>query len=158
MLNGHYYYDKTLPLLPYTYSQTLAIQVFGETFGSNWFFHPYTPDWLQYHISVREFLLIVIVIALEMWSSYLKKSTIVPHSDNLAVVQIIKKTKGSQTINETFNGYVLTHDIHFYAKHIQGVANVAADLLHRLEVSEFKTRFPHMDKEQTPVSLSLVRI
>lgn len=25
MLNGHYYYDKTLPLLPYTYSQTLAI-------------------------------------------------------------------------------------------------------------------------------------
>lgn len=45
----------------------------------------------------------------------------------------------------------LTHNIHFYAKHIQ-------DLLSLLQVSEFKTRFPLMDKEQTQVPVSLVRI
>lgn len=52
----------------------------------------------------------------------------------------------------------LAHNIHFYDKHIQGVAIVAADLLSRLQVSEFKNRLPDMDKEQTPVPLSLVRI
>lgn len=72
------------------------------------FFYPFTPDWLQYHISVREFL--PIVIALEMWSFTSKNLTIVVlelHLDNLAVVQIINKKniKGSKTnaINETFN-------------------------------------------------------
>lgn len=30
----------------------------------------------------------------------------------------------------------LTHHIHFYAKHIQEVANIAADLLSHLHVSE----------------------
>lgn len=52
----------------------------------------------------------------------------------------------------------LTHNINFYAKHIQGVANVSADLLSRLQVSEFKTRFPHLDKQRTPVPLFLTRI
>lgn len=133
---------------------------FGGTFGRNWFFYPFTPDWLQYHISVREFL--PIVIALEMWSSTLKNSTIVLHSDNLAVVQIINKnTSKDPKLMQLMRRLMLlslTHNIHFYAKHIQGVVNVAADLLSLLQVSEFKTRFPHMDKEQTPVPLSLVKI
>lgn len=71
-------------------------------------FSPFIPDWLQYHISVHKFLLIV--IALEMWSFTSKNLTIVVlelHLDNLAVVQIINKKniKGSKTnaINETFN-------------------------------------------------------
>lgn len=133
---------------------------FGGTFGRNWFFHPFTPDWLQYYISVREFL--PIVIALEMWSSTLKNSTIVLHSDNLVVVQIINKnTSKDPKLMQLMRRLMLlslTHNLHFYAKHIQMVSNVAADLLSRLQVSEFKTRFPHIDKEQTPVPLSLVRI
>ena len=40
---------------------------FRGTFGDNWFSHPFPSKWLQYHITVREFL--PIVIALEMWSS-----------------------------------------------------------------------------------------
>lgn len=46
----------------------------------------------------------------------------------------------------------LAHNIHFYDKHIQGVAIVAADLLSRLQVSEFRTdtssSFPSKDLSQ----------
>lgn len=46
----------------------------------------------------------------------------------------------------------LTHNIHFRAKHIEGVKNIAADLLSRLQVKEFQARFPYMDPACTPVS------
>lgn len=95
-----------------------------------------------------------------MWSFTFKNSTIVLHSDNLVVV-IIKNTPKNPKLMQLMIRLMLlslAHNIHFYAKHIQGVANVAADLLSRLQVSEFKTRLPDMDKEQTPVPLSLVRI
>ena len=65
------------------------------------------PNWLQFHISVREFL--PIVIAQEKWSSTLRNSTIVLHSDNLAVVQVINKNTSrlqSPASNETFNDSV----------------------------------------------------
>lgn len=44
-------------------------------------------------------------------------------------------------MNETLYDSLLTHQKHFYAKHIQEVANIAADLFSHLQVSEFKTRF-----------------
>ena len=43
----------------------------------------------------------------------------------------------------------MTFNIHFSAEHVQGITNVAADLL---------SRFPHMRKEQIPVPPSLVKI
>ena len=52
----------------------------------------------------------------------------------------------------------LTINIHFSAEHVQGITNVAADLLSRLQVSEFRSKFPHMRKEQIPVPPSLVKI
>jgi hypothetical protein len=133
---------------------------FGGTFGTKWFSHPFTSDWLLYPIAVREFL--PIVIALEMWGSSLQNSTVVLHSDNLTVVQIINKnTSKDSNLMQLMRRLMilsLTYNIHFHAKHIQGVANISADLLSRLQVSDFRTRFPHMDSIQTPVPSSLIRI
>lgn len=65
---------------------------FGGTFGKKWISYHFTPDWLQYTISVRWFL--PIVIALEIWGSTFKKnSTVVLHSDNVAVGKIINKNQ-----------------------------------------------------------------
>lgn len=50
-----------------------------------------------------------------------------------------------------------THNIHFQAKHIKGVNNIAADLPSRLQVKEFQARFPYMDQVCTPMSLELIR-
>ena len=52
----------------------------------------------------------------------------------------------------------LSQNIHFRAKHIPGIANTAADLLSRLQVQDFVTRFPHKDKEPTQVPESLIKI
>lgn len=52
----------------------------------------------------------------------------------------------------------LSHNIHFQAQHIPGVANTAADLLSRLQVPEFLIRFPNMDKTPTLVPASHVKI
>lgn len=51
-----------------------------------------------------------------------------------------------------------THNIHFRAKHIEGVNNIAADLLSRLQVKESQARFPYMDPACTPVSPALISL
>lgn len=80
----------------------------------------------------------------------------------MAVVHVINKntTKDPHLMQLMRRLMILSlqHNIHFHAKHIQGISNTAADLLSRLQVKEFKARFPHMDSEPTPVPLTLVRI
>lgn len=133
---------------------------FGCTFRTKWFYSEFSSEWLKYHISVREFL--PIVIALELWVHLLKNCTVVLHSDNMAVVHVINKnTSKDPHLMQLMRRLMilsLQHNIHFHAKHIQGISNTAADLLSRLQVKEFKARFPHMDSEPTPVPLTLVRI
>ena len=107
---------------------------------------------------MREYL--PIVIALEMWSTTL--SNIVLHSDNLAVVHnVFKNTSKDSNLMRLMKRLIilsLTFNIHFSAEHIQGITNVAADLLSRLQVSEFRAKFQRMSKQQTPVPPSLVKI
>ena len=52
----------------------------------------------------------------------------------------------------------LSQNIHFRAEHIPGIANTTADLLPRLQLQEFMTRFPHRDKNPTQVPQSLIKI
>lgn len=52
----------------------------------------------------------------------------------------------------------LQHNIHFIAKHVPGVLDTAADMLSRLQVTEFQARFPHMQSRPTPISSTLVRL
>jgi hypothetical protein len=49
----------------------------------------------------------------------------------------------------------LQHNIHFTAKHFPGVFNTAADTLSRLQVVEFRSRFPHMQPNPTPIPSAL---
>lgn len=133
---------------------------FGCTFRTKWFYSEFAPEWLKYHISVRKFL--PIVIALELWVPLLKNCIVVLHSDNIAVVHVINKTTSKDPnlmqLMRRLMILSLQHNIHFHAKHIPGISNTAADLLSRLQVKEFKARFPHMDNEPTPVPPALVRI
>lgn len=92
-----------------------------------------------------------------IWGSALKNSTTVLHSDNLVVGQIINKNTSNDPkfmqIMRRLMILFLAQSIHFYAKHIQGVKYIFADLLSQLQVSILKTRFSHLDKEQTTVPL-----
>ena len=52
----------------------------------------------------------------------------------------------------------LQHNIHFVAKHVPGANNSAADMLSRLQVTEFQARFPNMEHKPTQVPQQLVRL
>lgn len=47
---------------------------FGCTFGRKWFYAPFPLSWVDFHISVREFL--PLVIAFEMWGHLLSNSNV----------------------------------------------------------------------------------
>lgn len=133
---------------------------FGCVFGTKWFFGSFDTSWLEYHISVREFF--PIILAVEIWGSLLTNTSIVLHSDNIAVVYVINKltSKGSNLMKLMRRLMVtsLKYNISFHAEHIPGLLNNAADLLSRLQVQQFKVQFPGMDKDCTkipPASLHL---
>lgn len=133
---------------------------FGCTFGRKWFFGKFEPQWLNYHISVREFL--PIVIAFETWGSTFQNSSVVLHCDNSAVVQVINKTSSKDTnlmiLMRRLMVLSLKNNIHFSARHFPGVYNTAADMLSRLQVTQFKIRFPYMDQDPTPVPQDSLRL
>ena len=52
----------------------------------------------------------------------------------------------------------LSQNIHIQTEHIPGISNTAADLISRLQVQKFLTRFPHIDQEPTQVPQSLIKI
>jgi hypothetical protein len=133
---------------------------FVGLFGTNWFYTPFSEEWLQYHITVREFL--PIVIALELWSATFRNSTVVLHSVNLAVVHVINKNTSEDPhlmrLMRRLMLLLLQHNIHFTAKHFPGVLNTAADMLSRLQVTEFQYRFPHMQPKPTSIQPTLLEL
>lgn len=68
---------------------------FGGTIGKKWIAYHFTPDWLQYTISVRWFL--PIVIALEIWGSTLKKTLLLCFTQ-ITLQQVKLSTKIYQRI------------------------------------------------------------
>lgn len=133
---------------------------FGCVFGTKWFFGSFDTSWLEYHISVREFF--PIILAVEIWGSLLTNTSIVLHSDNIAVVYVINKlTSKDSNLMKLMRRLMVTslkYNISFHAEHIPGLLNNAADLLSRLQVQQFKVQFPGMDKDCTkipPASLHL---
>lgn len=113
---------------------------------------------MDFHISVREFL--PIVIAFEIWGHLFSNSTVVLHVDNLAVVYVINKNSSKDpSLMELMRRLMvlsLTQNIHFRAKQIEGVNNIDADLLSQLQVKAFQTCFPYMDPTCTTVSPALI--
>ena len=132
----------------------------GCCFGTKWFSSSFPKHFLKYHITVREFL--PIVVALELWSNDFKNKRIEFFCDNSAVVHIINKNTSKDLLlmklMRRFMVLVLKHNIMFKAVHIPGHTNTAADLLSRLQVEEFLIQFPHMDMVGVEVPVNLLSL
>ena len=53
---------------------------------------------------------------------------------------------------------MLTHNIMFKASHIPGKTNTAADLLSRLQIKQFKFKFPHMETDSAEINPNMQTI
>lgn len=103
------------------------------------------------------------MIAFKIWGHLLSHNTVV-------LITCRQLSGGSCHQQKLFQGPIthatharlmvlsLTHNIHFRAKHIEGVNNIAADLLSRLHVKELQARFPYMDPACTPVSPAMISL
>ena len=105
---------------------------------------------LKYHITVREFL--AIVIAIETLPLFLSNKRIQIQTDTMAVVHIINnhtsKDIDLMILMRRLMVNILKYNILFQAIqciHIPGLNNIAADKLSRLQVDDFHSQFPHMD-------------
>lgn len=122
-----------------------------------WFYALFPLSWIYFYISVRECL--PIVIAFVIWEHLLSNSTVVLHGDNLAVVHVINiNSSRDPSLMRRLMVLSLTHNIHFRAKHIEGINNIAEDLLSRLQVKEFQARFPYIHPACAPVSQALISL
>lgn len=128
---------------------------YGAVFGTKWFYGTWEDLSLQqdYNITFKE--LFPIVIAVETWGQALANQSILFHSDNIAVVEIINKISSKDTsvmcLVRRLVLACLRHNILFQAEHIPGKINTLPDLLSRLQVQKFFGLAPYMDRFPTNV-------
>lgn len=109
-----------------------------------WFYGPIGASWLNFHISVREFL--PIVLAIEMWGP--------------TVTNTSKNTSKDPNLMSLMRQLMITslrYNIHFRAEHIPGLLNTHANLLSRLQI-QHKDQYPKMDRKPTVVPPNLLHL
>ena len=101
---------------------------------------------LSYHITLRE--LFPSVLALEIWGEYLQNKCVTFYCNNKAVVYIInKQTSKDPSIMKLVRRFVvliLKYKFLFQALHIEGVQNMAADQLSRLQIIQLKNTWTNI--------------
>jgi hypothetical protein len=101
---------------------------------------------LSYHITLRE--LFPIVLALEIWGEYLHNKCVTFYCNNKAVVYIInKQTSKDPSIMKLVRRFVvliLKYKFLFQTLHIEGVQNMAADQLSRLQIIQLKNTWTNI--------------
>ena len=124
---------------------------YGTVFGSKWFYGSWPESWSSLNITFLEFF--PIVIALHIWEPSMANRCVCFVTDNGALVDIInRQTSKHKLIMLLVKDLVstsLNYNILFQARHIAGVHNSHADLLSRVQVSQFKQIFPDADEMPT---------
>lgn len=163
----HHFNGRAL-ILPQLVESSTALNLFtdasdlgiGGVFGTRWFYFALPHHFKAFSIAVREFL--AIVVAVDIWHSLLSNRCIQFFSDNTAVVFVVNKLSSADKLMMNLMRRlmitVLKYNISFTASHISGIHNKAADLLSRLQVTEFQRKFPHMEPYPTPIPEGIVTL
>jgi hypothetical protein len=87
-----------------------------------------------------------IVIALETWSTEMQNKKLVIHTDNLALVAVLRKQTSKDNITMCLVRRLvlvcLCMNILLHVLHVPGVQNGPADALSRLQVDKFRALCP----------------
>ena len=105
----------------------------GATWHKGWFQSPWSSEWANINIAAKE--LVPIILTTVLWGKQWQAKHIQFHSDNMAVVHILKTNSSKDaTIMHLFrclHFFCAKHDIRTSTVHIPGVQNVMADALSR---------------------------
>ena len=120
---------------PYTHIFTDALGNWGcGAYGkSGWFKAPWSAEWLAVNITAKD--MVSVVPAIVLCGEALKTLHVQFHSDNMAVVEMIKArtSRDSKVMHllRCLHFFTAKHDIYITAVHVLGVDNIRADALSR---------------------------
>lgn len=130
---------------------------YGGTFGSHFIQGSFPQSWQDYNIAFLE--LFPIYLLVHIFAPTLSNSSLVLHSDNLAIVHILNThTSKDEKIMSLLRPLILllmNNNIIFKARHIRGLDNSLCDALSRSQVTPDFLRTHGLDPAPTPVPSSL---
>ena len=142
-----------------------SVHVFSDASGSfgcgaivldgGWFNHEWPSCWSAKEIAAKE--LLPIVLAAVLWGPHWAGRHILFHTDNLAVVQVVRNLNAADPLLCNLLRCLYFYSAHYHftftAAHIPGVKNVAADALSRNNLPLFHSLFPQVPQHTIPHSL-----
>ncbi len=127
----------------------------GLMLPSNWFHLSWPPFWSIVDISVKE--LVPIIIAAALWGRSWARCHICFHTDNMAVVDILRKGSARDPLAHhmvrCLYFYTSLYSFQFVVEHVPGVLNVAADALSRNNLQLFSSLVPQGTHHVIPASV-----
>ena len=125
-----------------------------------WFQLTWPVSWSSVHITVKE--LLPIVVACAVWEKEWAKLTVMFRCDNAAVVAIINsgrsKDKLVMHLMRCLSFFGARYNFFYFAVHVPGKDNVAADSLSRNNLSLFYRQVPKAKRLPTQISEDLRRV
>ena len=152
-------------LMFFTQSTAPSAHIYSDASGSlgcgavllhsHWFRFPWPESWSDFDISVKE--LVPIVVAAALWGRWWRRSQVCFHSDNMAVIAMLKKrsAKGevAHHLLRCLYFYAAFFQFDYTADHVPGILNTAADALSRDNISLFSSLFPQAAEVEVPPAL-----
>ena len=129
----------------------------GATWNRDWFKAPWSKAWLNVNIATKE--LVPIILAVAIWGDQWLAKHVQFHSDNTAVVAVIKSKSSRDPsimhLLRCLHFFSARYDITVSAVHVPGVCNSMADALSRDDCKKFFLLSPKSKQVPSTVTKAL---
>ncbi len=125
----------------------------GATFNNQWIQFEYPPHWSNRSIAYLE--LYPIVVITHMFSSTLRNSRIIFHTDNWSIMHVLNKASSKcpliMTLIRPLMSLALKNNFLITSKHVSGSLNLIPDRISRFQITSQDLKEAGMDLKPTPI-------
>ena len=151
--NGPMFFQRSVTPAAHIYTDASgSFGCGGVLTPSYWFQIQWPPAWAGVDIVVKE--LVPVVVAAALWGRGWQHLHICFHSDNSAVVDILRKQSArdpqAHHLLRCFYFYSAFFQFEYSVEHVPGVLNTAADAISRNNLHLFSSLLPQATQSQIP--------
>ena len=159
-------YFRALSILPYDHYNMGADASklgFGATFKDRWIQEAYPPDWVtmfdNHDIGITTLELYPIYVLIAMFGHNIRNSSVLFHSDNQGVVDVINKQSSHNPIMmniiRPLVSLLMENNIMLRSQHISGVRNTLCDAISRFQIDQDMLQEYRMQHKPEPIPHNL---